>query len=209
MSDGSAAWAGWAQRIAALAQNGLAYAENPFDRERYEELRTIAAEIMARAAAAPIDELRMMLAGESGYTTPKVDVRGAVFEGDRVLLVREIRDGRWTLPGGWADPGDTPREAVEREIREESGYEARAVKLAAVYERDRQGNLPPLPFAVFKLFFLCEKTGGSATHSNETDGVDFFPVGKLPPLSLGRVTPAQITRLHAHAQNPAWPTDFD
>jgi ADP-ribose pyrophosphatase YjhB (NUDIX family) len=209
MSDHGEAWALWAQRLAAIAQNGLTYAQNPFDHERYEGLRTMAAEMMARLAGAPAKDVRAMLALEGGYATPKVDVRGAIFDGDRVLLVREVMDGRWTLPGGWADPGDTPREAVEREIREESGYEAHAVKLAAVYERARQGHVPPLPFAVFKLLFLCECTGGAPSVSNETDGVGFFPIDELPPLSLGRIMPSQIRRLHEHSRHPDWPTDFD
>ena len=204
----AALWLRQAQRLAALAQNGLTYARDHFDRARYEELRTIAAEMMAHVAAAPVERVRELLETQSGYATPKVDVRGAVFDQDRVLLVREVLDGLWTLPGGWADPGDTPREAVEREIREESGIEARAVKLAAVYERDRQGH-PPFAFAAFKLFFVCERTGGEERVSDETDGVGFFPMSSVPPLSLGRVLPRQIERLLEHARHPEWPTEFD
>jgi ADP-ribose pyrophosphatase YjhB (NUDIX family) len=204
-----ATWVAWVQRLAALAQNGLTFAENHYDRERYEALRAIAAEMLASIADAPVEQVHEMLARQSGYTTPKVDVRGALFEGERVLLVREVLDGGWTLPGGWADPTDTPREAVEREVREESGYEARAVKLAAVFERARQGHVPPHPFAVYKLFFLCERVGGQARVSDETDAVDFFPVNALPPLSLARTTPGEIERLYQHARHPDWPTDFD
>ena len=209
MSRPAEPWVAWAQRVAALAQNGLTFAANHFERERYEELRTIAAEMLAAIGDQPVERVRALLAGESGYATPKVDVRGAVFDGPRVLLVREVLDGGWTLPGGWADPTDTPRSAVEREIREESGYEARAVKLAAVYERARQGHVPPHPFAVFKLFFLCERHGGQARPSAETSAVDFFPVDSLPPLSLARTTPAEIHRLYEHARHPELPTDFD
>ena len=209
MSHPAEPWVAWAQRVAAIAQNGLTFAANHYERERYEELRTLAAEMLAAIGEAPVERVRDLLAGQSGYATPKVDVRGAIFEADRVLLVREVLDGGWTLPGGWADPSDTPREAVEREIREESGYLARAVKLAAVYERARQGHVPPHPFAVFKLFFVCERTGGEAQTSPETDAVDFFPVDALPPLSLARTTPAEILRLHEHARQPGLPTDFD
>jgi ADP-ribose pyrophosphatase YjhB (NUDIX family) len=201
-------WLRHARRVAALAQNGLTYARDRFDRARYEELRTIAVEMTAHVAGAPVTRVRELLEAQSGYATPKVDVRGAVFDQDRVLLVREVLDGLWTLPGGWADPGDTPREAVEREIREESGIEARAVKLAAVYERDRQGH-PPFAFAAFKLFFVCERIGGEERTSDETDGVGFFPVSALPPLSLGRVLPRQIERLLEHARHPTLPTEFD
>ncbi len=209
MSHPAEPWIAWARRIAALAQNGLTFSENHYDRERYEELRVIAAEMLARIGDAPVEQVREMLSRESGYATPKVDVRGALFDGERVLLVREVLDGGWTLPGGWADPNDTPRDAVEREVREESGFEARAVKLAAVYERSRQGHVPPHPYAVFKLFFLCERTGGEARTSSETDGVDFFPVNALPPLSLARTTPAEIARLYQHSLHRELPTEFD
>jgi ADP-ribose pyrophosphatase YjhB (NUDIX family) len=202
-------WLAWVRRLTAIAQNGLTFAANHFDRERYEELRAIAAAMLAQIGDAPIERVLGLLAGESGYMTPKVDVRGLIFEGDRVLLVREILDGHWTAPGGWADPGDTPSAAVLREIREESGYDARILKLAAVYDRTRQGHTPPLPFAVYKLFFLCERTGGAARLSDETDGVDFFPIDSLPPLSLGRITLAQILRLHQHHLHLDWPADFD
>ena len=209
MTPSARPWVEWAQRAAALAQNGLTYNQNPFDRERYESLRRIAAEMLAHVGDAPLEKIEGLLADQVGYATPKVDVRGAVFDQDRVLLVREAMDGRWSLPGGWADPGDTPREAVEREIREESGYLARAVRLAAVVDRARQGNEPPLPFAVYKIFFLCSLEGGEPRGSKETLDVGFFPVDALPPLSLGRVTPAQIERLYVHQGNPDLPTDFD
>ena len=207
-APGLETWVGWVQRLAALAQNGLTFAQNHFDEERYTELQRLAAQMLAHIADAPTEKVQALLTQERGYATPKVDVRGALFDGERVLLVREVLDGLWTLPGGWADPGDTPRLAVEREIREESGFEARALKLAAVYDRALHGHTP-LPFACYKLFFVCERTGGAARVSSETDGVDFFPVSDLPPLSLGRVTERQIGRMLEHARHPEWPTDFD
>lgn len=202
-------WLDWAMRLQALAQDGLLFARNPFDAARYRALRDIAAEMLAAGSGWPVERIAGLLDKETGYATPKVDVRGAVFREGRILLVRERVDGRWTLPGGWADPGDAPSEAVEREIREESGYEARAVKLLAVYDRARQGHEPPHPFAIYKLFFQCELTGGEAAPSDETDGVGFFAEDGLPPLSLGRVTPRQIARLFEHLRHPEWPADFD
>ena len=145
---------------------------------------------------------------EVGYATPKVDVRGAIFRDDTILLVKERADGCWTLPGGWADVGESPSEVVVKEVYEESGYQARAIKLLAVYDRDKQGH-PPLPFYVYKLFFKCELIGGSPSSSIETEEVGFFPEDALPELSLGRVTPAQITRLFQHYRQPDLPTDFD
>lgn len=201
-------WLDWARRIAALAQNGLTYTEGVFDRERYEELRRIAAEMMAAGADVEEASVLRLLRLEEGYATPKVDVRGVVFREDRILMVREMEDGLWTLPGGWADGGESPREAVEKEIREESGYIARAVKLLAVYDRDRHAP-SPLPWPVYKLFIRCELTGGAPTASLETDAVAFFAEHDLPPLSQGRVVPGQIRRMFEHLRDPRLPADLD
>lgn len=201
-------WLRWAQRIAEIAQNGLTYTEGPFDRERYEELRGLVAEMMGAYTATEPSRILELFQREEGYATPKVDVRGVVFRDDRILLVREVSDGLWTLPGGWADPGQSPSEAVQKEIREESGFQARACKVLAVYDRDRHGA-PPLPWRVYKLFIRCELTGGEATHSIETDGVGFFAEDELPPLSLDRVAPSQIHRMFEHLRDPQLPTDFD
>lgn len=198
----------WARRIQAIAQNGLTYTEGAYDRERYEELTEIALEMLGAACDASPAELRGRLHLESGYVTPKVDVRGVVFSEGRILLVREAEDGLWTLPGGWADGGDTPAGAVEREIREESGYEARAVKLLGLYDRDNQGH-PPLPWYVYKLFILCDLVGGEARTSLETTDVGFFGPDELPPLSTGRVLEHQIHRAFEHRSEPGLPTDFD
>jgi ADP-ribose pyrophosphatase YjhB (NUDIX family) len=202
-------WLQWAARLQAIAQVGLVYAENSFDHERYGAVQHIAAEMMAKGSGGPIEPVLTLFGQQAGYATPKVDVRGMVFHQDSVLLVREHADGLWTVPGGWADPGDTPSEAVEREIREESGYEARAVRLLAVYDRSRQGHVPPHAFAIYKLFFLCELTGGAAATSPETDEVAFYPVAALPPLSLARVTSRQIALFHSMAADPSCPADFD
>src|ERR1039458_5917430 len=144
----------------------------------------------------------------SGYATPKVDVRAAVFREHRILLVEEREDGGWTLPGGWADVGESPAEATVREVREESGYETRAVKLLAVYARNPPAP-PPIPFHAYKLFFQCEPIGGEPASSNETAGVDWFAEDGLPALSTSRVTAAQIHRFFEHYRHPHWPTDFD
>jgi ADP-ribose pyrophosphatase YjhB (NUDIX family) len=155
-------------------------------------------------------QLQGLWQGDEGYATPKVDVRGGVFQQDKVLLVRERSDGKWTLPGGWVDVGDSPSFAVEREIREESGYLAKAVKLAALYDRNNPAHgHPPSILHIYKLFFICEMNGGTATVSNETDAVDFFAVSALPPLSVGRATQAQIQRLYQHQLNRGLPTEFD
>ncbi len=203
------AWLPWARHLQAIAQNGLLYAQNPFDRERYEAVRRVAAEMAAAGSGAPVPEVLAAFSAQEGYATPKVDVRGVAFRDGALLLVNEAVDGRWALPGGWADPGEAPAAAVEREVREESGYSVRAVKLLAVLDRRAQGHWPPHPFSVYKLFFGCEITGGSPARSSETDGAAFFRENELPPLSLSRVTPGQIRRLFEHLRHPEWPADFD
>ena len=201
-------WLEWVKKLQAIAQNGLTYTENPFEVERYKSLSAIAVEIMASYSNVEPSYVADLFAREGGYATPKVDVRGAVFRGDTILLVREREDGCWTLPGGWADVGESPGEVVVREIYEESGYHTRATKLLAVYDRSKHGH-PPLVHHVYKLFFQCELVSGSPSASIETDEVAFFCENEIPELSLGRVVPAQITRIFQHYRHPDWPTDFD
>jgi len=198
----------WARKVQAIAQNGLAFTRDPFDRERYTQLAELVATVLSTELRVPLAEARAFWNGESGYATPKVDVRGGVFADDRVLLVRERADGRWTLPGGWVDVNDAPSDAVAREIYEESGYRARAVKLAALVDKNRHPH-PPGVHHIYKLFFVCELIGGSAATSSETDAVEFHRVQALPPLSTGRVLASQIERLYQHWLEPELPTDFD
>jgi len=202
------AWLEWTQRLQAIAQTGLTYAIDQYDIERYEQIRAIAAEIAAGHSGGVSEHIDELFASQSGYATPKVDVRGAVFRDDMILLVKERSDGCWTLPGGWADVGDSPGDAVVREIAEESGYLTRVLKLLALYDRNKHGH-PPYPFHAYKIFFLCELIGGAAATSGETEAVEFFREDALPELSLTRVMPAQIARLFAHYRHPEWPTDFD
>jgi ADP-ribose pyrophosphatase YjhB (NUDIX family) len=202
-------WLQWAQKLQAIAQTGLSYSKDIFDTERYATVRCIAAEMMAMGCgAADASGFIEMFACDTGYATPKVDVRAAAFDAGRVLLVRESEDGRWTLPGGWADVGDAPSLAAVREVKEESGYDVVPTKLAAVYDRNRHGH-PVIPFHAYKLFFICSITGGAAAHSFETDAVDFFDEGQIPPLSTTRVTLAQIEHMFGHYRHSEWPTSFD
>ncbi len=135
-------------------------------------------------------------------------MRGAVIRGRQILLVREASDGRWTLPGGWADVNESAQQSVEREIVEESGYRARAIKLAAVWDSRHQGHAYPHPYTIYKMFFVCELVGGSAKPSLETSEVAFFSPDALPELSLGRVNAAQIARMFEHQSDPQLPADF-
>jgi ADP-ribose pyrophosphatase YjhB (NUDIX family) len=201
-------WLEWAKKLQAIAQNGLTYTQNPFDVERYKSLQAITAEIMATYSQMEPSYVLNLFNQQVGYATPKVDVRGAVFRGDTLLFVKEREDGCWTLPGGWADVGDSPGEVAVREVYEESGYLTRAVKLLAIYDRDRQGH-PPMAHYVYKLFFHCELLGGSPSSSIETEEVAFFGENEIPELSLGRVLPKHIKRLFQHYRQPDLPTDFD
>jgi ADP-ribose pyrophosphatase YjhB (NUDIX family) len=198
----------WARKVQAIAQNGLLFTQDIFDRERFTQLQDLANSIICAELDIPLGKAKAFWDKEEGYATPKVDVRGGVFDGNRVLLVRERSDGGWTLPGGWVDVNDAPSEAVTREILEESGYRAKPTKLAMLVDKNRHPH-PPSIHHIYKLFFLCDLTGGTATLSSETDGVDFFPIDALPPLSVGRTLSSQIERLYQHQLNRHLPTDFD
>jgi len=206
-------WIEWAQRLQAIAQSGLTFTKNPFEIERYEQVREIAAEILGTHSDVDIGSILELYAEQAGYATPKVDVRGVVFRnatdrGPEILLAKERRDGLWTLPGGWADVNDSPGEATVREVYEESGYDVQAVKLLACYDRNKHGH-PPFVFHIYKLFFRCELLGGAPRESTETADVGFFREDAIPPLSLPRVTPTQIERFFEHYRHPEWQTDFD
>jgi ADP-ribose pyrophosphatase YjhB (NUDIX family) len=205
-------WLDWVRRLQAIAQSGLAYAEDPYDIERYEQVRRIAAEIAASRSEASVDRVEGLFCKERGYATPKLDIRAVVLdEKGAVLLVKEKEDGLWTLPGGWVDVGESPSEAAQREVKEETGYEVRAERLLALWDRDKHPH-PPLPFHVYKLYFECELLGGEPlAASTETEEVGFFPTDALPELSLGRVTPRQIERLFEQATDNerGGPAEFD
>ncbi len=201
-------WLRWAQRIQAIAQTGLAYARDPYDRGRYLELRALAVEIAGCGTGAGEDELRVAFATGVGYPTPKVDVRAVVLREGELLLVRESCSGRWTLPGGWADVGDTPAGAAERETLEESGYRVRARKILALLDKSRHEHPPSLDYT-YKVLVGCELLGGAPVTSHETDAVAFYPRSALPPLDLARTTPGQLELAYAHAADPERPTDFD
>lgn len=214
-------WLSWARQIAAIAQTGLTFAKDPFDQRRYEALRELSLDIQERAVRgaeqpAPEHVRALLLAGATGYATPKLDVRAAVFrregEGEaRILMVRERSDGGWALPGGWADVGESPAQAVEKEVWEETGFRVRCRKVIAVVDRERQGH-PPHAFHTWKVFMWCEIVGGGAHVQGddlEIDEVAFFPAQRLPPLSLPRIVPSQIALCFAHERDPSRPTDFD
>ena len=200
-------WLGLARELYTLSQAGLAYSKNDFDLERYRRLQAISAEIIAAQAGLKKEAILESFSLQHGYPTPKVDVRGAVVRDGKILLVQEVTDGCWSLPGGWADLGESPREMVEREVFEESGLTVQAVKVIGVYDACR---FEPLEFwHAYKIVFLCEVIRGEPTPSMETPAVDFFCPEKLPPLSKNRTTQPIITEIFAHLADPNRLTYFD
>jgi ADP-ribose pyrophosphatase YjhB (NUDIX family) len=204
-------WLTWARELQAVAQTGMTFTRDPYDRERYQAIRALAARMFAAHTDTPVDRIIGLFSGETGYATPKIDVRAAVFDSrEHLLMVRESADGgRWTLPGGWADVNRTAAENAVKEVLEESGYEVRVRKLAAVWDRTRQGH-PNAVFSCCKLFFICEPIGGRPTTGLETSEVAWFAEDDIPQnLSLGRALPRQIRRMFAHRRDPSLPTDFE
>ena len=201
-------WLTWGRKLQAIAQSGLAHTGNPFDAERYEAVRAVAADMLADRTGDSAEAILGLFAQERAYATPKVDVRGAVFEDGRLLMVKEDLAGGWAIPGGWAEVNEPPSRSVEREIFEESGYTAKARKLIGVYDRLLHPHTPH-PWHSYKMFFLCEKTGGEATTSIETSEVRFFSEEEIAALPLAKVTPGQLADVFEHHRNPDRPADFD
>lgn len=204
-----------ALELAGMAQTGLAFSSGRYDVQRYARMRELAADVLAVLADTDPAALVDALSGEHGYATPKLDVRGALFdERHRVLLVREAVDGRWTLPGGWADVLDTPRAAVEREFAEEAGLAVTARRMAALWDGAvSNGHLARgVPVHIWKVFFLCERADSAAPEAGrdgETTDVGFFGLDELPALSTGRVTEAQLAALLDRHLDPSLPPAAD
>jgi ADP-ribose pyrophosphatase YjhB (NUDIX family) len=201
-------WLRWIKRLQAIAQDGLTYSNDDYDLGRYEQLRELAAEMLAAHSTGTLEEARDLFALETGPATPKVDVRAAVFEDDRILLVKEPDEAGWSVPGGWADVGESPSESAARETLEESGYNVKPVKLLAAYDRDRRGH-PPMAYHVYKLVYLCELSDEAPLTDVDTEGACFFGEQEIPELSITRVTRAQISRFFEQHRDPTLPTDFD
>jgi ADP-ribose pyrophosphatase YjhB (NUDIX family) len=201
-------WLQWAQEIQALSQTGLAFSTIPYDVQRYERLMAIAAEIVAGHTALSQEDVLADFQAQAGYATPKVDVRGAVVRDGQILLVQERADGRWCMPGGWADVGDLPSETVVREVREESGFHVVTRKLAGVFDANRGGR-PLALYHAYKLIFLCDIVSGEARPSHETLAAAFFPFDELPPLSSNRTNERHLAEVRAHLKDPDRPTAFD
>jgi len=201
-------WLEWAREIQALAQTGLHYAPDDYHRDRYRRLTEIAAEIAAEQSGLPKADLMNAFTAARGYATPKVSVRGAVFRGGKILLVRERIDGGWCMPGGWADVGDSPSAMVEREVLEESGLRVRAARLVGVYDKNNEMAQREV-MHLYDLVFLCEDLGGEPGPSNETSDAQFFGRDEIPELSSARTSMRNILETFAHWDDPTLPPVFD
>lgn len=194
------------RRLQAIAQNGVHYATSQFDVQRFEEVRAIAAEL----AATPEEHAERLLAtwaDDRGHATPKLDVRGVVARGETVLLVRGVDDGRWTLPGGWAEVGESPRQAVEKEVREEAGFVVRAERVLAILNRDVRDR-PRFPFHGWKVYVLCTELEEGEHDGIETDAVGFFAEDELPELSE-RLPSEHLARVFAHLRDPSLQAELE
>ncbi|MGD2058611.1 MAG: NUDIX hydrolase N-terminal domain-containing protein [Anaerolineales bacterium] len=202
-------WLHWAREIEALAKTGLHYARNKYEEERAERLLEVAAEIIAGYSSLTMEQLDLAFEQQPGYVTPKVDVRGAVFDQDSLLMVREVMDGGWTLPGGWADVGESPSLATEREVLEEAGLEVKATRLVGVYDANRVPGSLDL-FHAYKLVFICDLVGGEINTSHETSDAGFFEAGHLPhPLSGYRTTKRHLEDVFRFHHDGSLPAVFD
>ena len=197
-------WLDWAIELQSLAQAGLTYGKDVFDLERYTRIREIAAEMLTQPSGLPLEAVKGLFCNETGYQTPKLDTRAAIFSEDRILLVQE-KDGRWSLPGGWCDVNVSVGENTVKEVREEAGLTVIPVRVIAVQDRERH-NLPRYAYGVCKIFVQCAVIGGSFAENSETIQSRYFAEDELPPLAEEKNNAGQIRMCFAAARAAQWQT---
>ncbi|MEK8198428.1 NUDIX hydrolase [Lysinibacillus sp. FSL M8-0134] len=201
-------WLEWAKQLQSIAQAGLTYSKDVYDVERFELIRNISVQILENHTTIDNTTIKELFANETGYATPKVDIRAVVFRNDKILMVRETKDREWSLPGGWGDIGLSPSEVAVKEVKEESGFDVKPIKLLALFDKKCHPH-PPSPYHVYKMFIQCEIIGGQPKESIETDAVEFFAENELPQLSMARNTESQIQLAFKHLYNQQEPVYFD
>ena len=207
MNSSTPKWLAWTREIFSLSQSGITYSGNEYDIQRYKRLQEITAEIIESQSGTAKESALESFSMQAGYITPKIDVRGAVVHEGKILLIQERADGRWAMPGGWADLGNAPASVAEREVWEESGFRVQAEKVVAVLDANR---VEPMEFYhAYKIIFLCRLLDGEPHTSYETLAVDFFELSNLPPLSLYRTSESMLQEVFAHVKDPGRPTAFD
>ncbi|RVU70402.1 MULTISPECIES: NUDIX hydrolase [Lactobacillus] len=198
----------WAVALQSVAQNGLKYGKDVFDRERYQQVREIAAQMMAAKTGLPLEKIRTLFCGDEGYQTPKIETRAAIIKDGQILLVHEKLSDDWALPGGWCEANLSTMENCIKEAKEESGRDVQPIKLIALQDRNKH-NSPIRATGIMKAFYLCKVLGGEFEANSETSDCRYFSLDNLPQLSLDRNTPEQIKMCFAAAQDPNWQTKFD
>lgn len=189
----------WARELRAIAQTGFEYGRDKFDKERYSQLLNVSSEMLSKVSDLSFDEVNAMLPVESGYATPKVAVRGLVIRDEKILMVQEIADDCWSLPGGWCDTGLSPSENIQKEIEEESGLNTNVTRLLCVFDQAKYNKSITMQH-IYVHYFLCEIESGELRNSIETKNVDFFNIDELPELSTERVTQHQLKKAFSVAK---------
>lgn len=197
----------WAKELQSLAQAGLFYGRDVFDRERYQRVREIAAEMMALRTGLPQEKVTGLFCGDAGYQTPKVDTRAVIVQEGRILLVCE-RNGRWSLPGGWCEYNLSPAENTIKEVKEEAGLDVVVRKVIAVQDREKH-NQPAYAYGVVKIFYQCEVTGGAFAQNIETSASQYFSPDELPPLAEEKCTEEQVRMCLEACGAENWRVRFD
>ncbi len=190
-----------ARRIQAISQSGLHFAINDFDRERYEELRSLSVRLVSTICDTEPERLQNLFTNETGFQTPKVDIRSVVLKEGKILMVREKLDGRYSMPGGFADINYSPSEVAVKEVREETGLNVRFNRVLAIADTDRHG-FPPLPYHFYKIVILCDLVDGVLRDSIETSEAGFFDFDNLPELSVERNTPSFLEMIRKQLESP-------
>lgn len=205
--DAMEKWLQWAVELQSLAQAGLTYGRDIYDKERYERIREISAEMVAFKTGFTEEKVKDLFCGEEGYQTPKLDTRAAIFEDDKILLVRE-NNGTWSLPGGWADVHMSIKENTIKEVKEEAGLDVTANRIIAVQDRAKH-NLPVYAYGICKIFVLCTRIGGHFKENIETTGSGYFDMEHLPNLAAEKNTEEQIRMCFDAYHSPNWIPPFD
>ncbi len=201
-------WLTIAKKINSIAQTGLAFTKDKFDKERYNELLDLSIQILKNITEIDSQKLKFVFNRDIGYQTPKVGIRAVVFKDEKILLVKERMDNKWCMPGGYADTGMTPGEIAVNEVKEESGYDVRPIRILGLIDYNKHQERP-FPFDLYQLFMECEITGGEATAGIETSEVGFFDINNLPELSVRRVTKDQILKMYELFKNKELEPIFD
>lgn len=206
--DTNEKWLQWAVELQSLAQAGLTYGRDVYDKERYERIREISAEIVAHMSEFPLEKVKDLFCNESGYQTPKLDTRAAIFEDGKILLVRE-NNGKWSLPGGWCDINVSVAENTVKEVKEEAGLDVIADRIIAVQDRAKH-NLPVYAYGICKIFVQCTVIGGQFKENIETTEYRYFAEGELPELAAEKNNEEQIQMcFDAYKAGENWKTYFD